>query len=292
MGVLHLLLRTRSVSRTAEILGVSQPTVSRCLAQLRRRLGDPLLVKNGKGMLLTHRAEQLCHPLQERLAHGRSFLAPTTFAPGEVARDFRVASTDFGALRIIRPILGRMMREAPHCAISVKPLDGASMRHLANAELDLVITGTPPAGSVYAKRLFAEALTLLVRKDHPLVVRDSPPCVEELVEWPHVLVTVPELRVDWLGDALRHRRLEPRHAVRTASFTLVPHLVAGSDAVATLPTSAAVEFARVHDMAILKPPIALGSVQYHLVWHERSRKDASISWLIRLLAGDARPLPC
>ncbi|MEO7466104.1 MAG: LysR family transcriptional regulator, partial [Sphingobium limneticum] len=40
---LSMLLQTRSVSRSAQRLGLSQPTVSRALGQLRQLLADPLL---------------------------------------------------------------------------------------------------------------------------------------------------------------------------------------------------------------------------------------------------------
>ncbi|MCC6196175.1 MAG: LysR family transcriptional regulator, partial [Burkholderiales bacterium] len=53
------LYRTRSVSRAAEALGQSQPTVSIWLARLRRELGDPLFVRAGGGMLPTPRADGL-----------------------------------------------------------------------------------------------------------------------------------------------------------------------------------------------------------------------------------------
>ena len=48
--ILAQLLRTRSVTRTARHMGVSQPAISRSLAQLRDLLGDPLLVRTGTGM--------------------------------------------------------------------------------------------------------------------------------------------------------------------------------------------------------------------------------------------------
>jgi hypothetical protein len=44
---------TRSVTRSAEVLGQSQPTVSIWLGKLRERLGDPLFVRTAGGMLPT-----------------------------------------------------------------------------------------------------------------------------------------------------------------------------------------------------------------------------------------------
>jgi len=52
-----LLLQTRSVTRTADLLGISQPAASRALAALRRAAGDPLLVRAG--------AEHIANPARE-----------------------------------------------------------------------------------------------------------------------------------------------------------------------------------------------------------------------------------
>ena len=51
--------RTRSVSRAAEALGQSQPTVSIWLARLREELRDPLFVRAGGGVQPTAKASQL-----------------------------------------------------------------------------------------------------------------------------------------------------------------------------------------------------------------------------------------
>ena len=47
MRMLRILLTECSVSRTAEILGHTQPTVSLALRRLREILDDPLLVRSG-----------------------------------------------------------------------------------------------------------------------------------------------------------------------------------------------------------------------------------------------------
>ncbi len=55
LRLLDQLYTTRSVTRAAEALGQSQPTVSIWLAKLRDRLGDPLFVRTAEGMLPTPR---------------------------------------------------------------------------------------------------------------------------------------------------------------------------------------------------------------------------------------------
>jgi len=60
--------RTRSVSRAAELLDLSQPAASQGLARLRRLLGDGLFVRAGTGVAPTPRAERLALAVQQALA--------------------------------------------------------------------------------------------------------------------------------------------------------------------------------------------------------------------------------
>ena len=56
LPTLKALLATCSVSRTAELLHLSQPSISKQLAQLRQEFADELLVREGQRWLLTPRA--------------------------------------------------------------------------------------------------------------------------------------------------------------------------------------------------------------------------------------------
>src|ERR1700748_2102918 len=67
---------TRSVTRSAEVLGQSQPTVSIWLGKLRERLGDPLFVRTADGMLPTPRAQALAAPVRGALRALRESAEP------------------------------------------------------------------------------------------------------------------------------------------------------------------------------------------------------------------------
>ena len=56
---LDALLQEGSVTRAAKRVGLSTPAMSHSLARIRERLGDPILVRAGRGMILTPRAESL-----------------------------------------------------------------------------------------------------------------------------------------------------------------------------------------------------------------------------------------
>ena len=54
-----VLMAEKSVSRTAERLGISQPATSHALARLRELFQDPLLLRTRAGMVPTERAVEI-----------------------------------------------------------------------------------------------------------------------------------------------------------------------------------------------------------------------------------------
>jgi DNA-binding transcriptional LysR family regulator len=66
LPVLRQLLEDRNITRAAEALALTQPAVSKALARLRAIFDDPLLVRDGRRMILTPRAEQLQPQVEEQ----------------------------------------------------------------------------------------------------------------------------------------------------------------------------------------------------------------------------------
>src|SRR3954453_3668918 len=64
LATLDVLLREGSVARAAQRLRLSPSAMSRTLDRLRAATGDPLLVRAGRGLVLTPRAEALRDPVR------------------------------------------------------------------------------------------------------------------------------------------------------------------------------------------------------------------------------------
>src|SRR5690349_6228795 len=89
---LEALLVEGNVTRAAERLRLSQPSVSVQLAKLRRLFGDRLLLPGPRGMLPTARARELIEPLPATLS-GLAQLIDTAapFDPARAQRTWHVA---------------------------------------------------------------------------------------------------------------------------------------------------------------------------------------------------------
>ena len=283
---LALLLQTKSVTRTALRLGLSQPSVSRSLAHLREILGDPLLVRSGGGMELTRRAEELAGPIEQWLQTTSSLLQPQTFDPAGMQRAFRVASTDFGVLAVLSPAMPHILREAPGILLEITPFSGDMMQKLGSGELDLIVTGLEPDRScAYERHLFKETFSCVVRAGHPLVAAGATALsLDDYLAWPHVGLAISEKERDPQTERLGARATERRVQVRLPYFHAAPHFIAQSDAIMTLPSRAAVRFCADHGFARLAAPRELFGFDYWLLWHERNRRDPATMWLADMLS--------
>ncbi len=287
LATLGILLQTKSVSRTAQRLGLSQPTVSRSLGRLRKLLSDPLLVRSGGGMELTYRATELAKPLDQWLALTSTMLEPKHFDPSVLDRRFRVASTDFGVLSVLSPALGRIRRAAPACRIDISAFSGDMFQRLATSELDLIVSGLQPDLSiVHARYLFSETFSIVLHADHPLAREHGGHAlpIETYLRWPHIALAVGEPGFDYVDACLGDRAADRRLLTRLPYFYAAPELIGASQALLTMPTRAARKFASDCGFHCMPAPVEIADFQYWALWHERSARDPAVLWLINILA--------
>ena len=128
LPVLHELLRTRSVTRSARSLGMSQPAVSQALQRLRALFEDKLLVSVGRDLQLTSRAEALIGPLHRALNDIDQVLRPESqFDPASEAAHFVIATADYVSVLLTPVLTGISAVEAPNVVFEFvnAPLRGA-----------------------------------------------------------------------------------------------------------------------------------------------------------------------
>src|SRR5215467_10877853 len=92
-----LLYETRSVTATAEVLHVSQSTVSYSLAKLRRHFGDDLFRRARQGLLPTAAADRLYEPLRQSLEEIQQTITPAPpFDPATSQARLAIGMSDLG----------------------------------------------------------------------------------------------------------------------------------------------------------------------------------------------------
>jgi DNA-binding transcriptional LysR family regulator len=286
LATLAVLLKTRSVTLTARKLGVSQPSVSRALSQLRGLLDDPILVRSGNRMVRTQRGDELVDRVGEWVAEASTLLAQPAFHPAQVERRFRIASTDFGVLSVIGPALSAILRDAPGIAIDVVPLSNEPSGQLAAGEVDLVVSGLDHDPSLlHGRLLFLDELACVMRPTHVLARCDGDHIpLDGFLASSHVGLVIGDSEHDrvtaMLGDVGAARRI----VVSLPYFCAAAEMLAQGDLIMTMPRRAATQFARRYGLTTRRAPAQVGNLEYRLLWHERSHRDPASAWLRDRLA--------
>lgn len=287
--VLAMLLKTKSVSGTALVLGISQPSVSRSLGKLREALNDPLLVRAGGGMIRTRRGDELVGRLADWVATTSALLTEKVFDPAAVERRFRIASTDFGVMAVLLPALAAMREAAPGIAIDILPLNHATHRSLAQGDIDFAISGLEhdPA-QLHQIHLFRDRFVCVTRPDHPLAASDDPVSLDAFLGHVHLGLTVSDAELDRVTTSLGGRTDSRKVAASIPYFSLAPDLLLAGDLVMVVPARAMACSARASELAIRPAPEELGELDYWLLWHERSHRDPAAAWLRERLLESCR----
>ncbi|MBX2803633.1 MAG: LysR family transcriptional regulator [Myxococcales bacterium] len=137
--VLDTLLREGSVTRTARQLHLTPSAVSHALKRLRETFGDELLIRDGRRMRPTVRAEGLAETLPRVLRQLERVLAgPSPFRPDASSRTFRLAAPDFVA-PLVPHLLEDVGRVAPGVRVELVPRSEGAIRHLTEGRYDALI---------------------------------------------------------------------------------------------------------------------------------------------------------
>ena len=139
--ILQALLHAEGVVGAAHDVHLAQPTVSGALARLREALDDPILVRVGRGMRLTPRAQQLRAQVDKICADIDLLFQPHTFDPTAAEHDFVIAAPDHLAYLLSKALIARLPYEAPGVRIRFVdvPLNLADLLH--DGTVDLGVAG-------------------------------------------------------------------------------------------------------------------------------------------------------
>ncbi len=279
--VLHALLTDPSVSRAARRLGLSQPALSHSLRRLRELLHDPILVRTGRGMMLTERAEALVPLVEEALRSVQAALTPPEdFSPATCTRRFSIMTTDMVSVALLPTLLETLAREAPGIDLHVQQeLASAGEQRLLDGSVDLSVgkLDKVPA-SIRRQQLFVDRFVCVLRKDHAAAKKKTL-SVEQWCELDHLLVA-PGGRPGGIVDDALAKLGKHRHIKLTVSqFLVAPHVVAQSNLVWTSPERIAKRYAQLLPLSLREVPIRLSSFAMSQLWHEKHHHDRAHAWL-------------
>jgi len=281
------LLRERSLTRAAGVLGLTQPALSKTLARLRRYFNDPLFVRVSLRMEPTAKALGLEAPVRAVLDRMRVLRTEhVPFDPKTSARTFNFCVVDAGLIRILPPLVNLLLAEAPRVRLSAVQFDAEHLDPwLETGAVDFAMGAFEHLSKgIRRQPLWTEHYVSVVKKDHPRL--SGAPSLKAFTAERHVLIST-------FGAERGHRMAEraveaaiPAENVlcRVPIFLAASVIAKHTDAVATLPASIANVLADELNLDIVIPPIKLPKIEVSQYWHERFHREPGNQWIRSIFA--------
>jgi len=294
---LDALLATRNVTRAAELLSVTQPTMSNALQRIRDHFADEILSRSGRGMELTPLAADLAPRVRELLLHAAGVLdTGWLFDPSTATRVFRVVMSDYCAMLLMPPLVRHLTRVAPNVRCELVPLSGRGIEGLLAGEVDLCITAQnlhtlhPASGwhVIELRELFHDRFVCAVADDHP-EIRDAL-TLEQFIRFPHAVVRFENGVLSIEEWTLQRLDLEIMVSAVAGTFAMLPTLVPGTCLIATIQERLADRVGKTLRLRCFPPPIEIPDLTERMLWHRRSARDQAHQWFRTVLKDIAASL--
>jgi DNA-binding transcriptional LysR family regulator len=275
------LMTTRSVSRSAERLNLSQPAMSAALARLRDYFGDELLVLQGKRMHPTVFADELTLQVRESLLALETMLSRSPhFDPATTQRNFRIVTSDYVLASLIVPLVSRLAEEAPGIRIDCGMPQPGTVQELEEGKIDLTITPEYVIGGNHLSYvLYNEPQVVAGWSGNPAIAGGTI-SEQAFFEAGHVAVVLgggttlsyADRQLELMG---RKRKIQ----ATAAFFTAVPWLLEGTSRLAVMHSRLTRQLVGRFAISTAPMPFEIPAMKQMLSFHPGRKDDAGLTWL-------------
>ena len=278
--------------------------MSRTLARLREATGDPLLVRAGRGMVLTPHAQALRERTQNAVHEARAVLGPSTAQAdfSTLQRTFTIRCNDgfvegFGAA-----LIAAATAMAPLVRLQFAPKLEKTAAYLRDGSADLEIGVLGKMGpEVRVQALFRDRFLGVVRHGHPLTM-EREVTAERYTAFGHVVASRHGRTNGPVDEALTALGLERTVVAVVPSFPAALAVARASDLIALVPGSLLGRWAESPDIAdgvsastsasagiyAFELPVKTERITVSQMWHPRVEVDPVHRWLRQLVLAVCR----
>jgi DNA-binding transcriptional LysR family regulator len=280
------LLEERSVTRAASLVGLSQPAMSHGLSRTRRMLNDELLVRQGRGMVLTPRAAELIVPLREALRQAARIVSGSSFDPAVDSRLITVAMTNSTAFVIGSQLSRLLAQRAPNTVLRLRTTSVATSTAFAEDAADVVLLPEAFPSPLPRERLYDDRWVVVASWNEARAAD----ALELLEKVPHVFLDAPSERLRPY-EILDEKKIPYRVRQRVSDYLFIPHLIAQSGGgVAVHRYQVGLEFEGRFDLRVEEFPFPIEALGIDMVWNPWLAEGPFKVWLRDILLEAAEPL--
>jgi DNA-binding transcriptional LysR family regulator len=267
------LLREGSVAGAAQRMNLSSPAMSRTLARIRDALGDPILVRAGRGLVPTPRAEKLRERVRALVAEAQALFRDQETLDPALDRTFTVRAADVGAAFWAGPLLALVHTRLPTARLRFVPEGDEDADMLRDGQVDLDVGVNDDSAPELIRQVLGRARFFgFAREGHPLLARPITP--KRFAACEHVSVSRRGRLHGPLDRALHELGLTRRVSLVVGSYLAALRIVASSDLVGAGAFFGEVPGVRTFPLPVPTPVSALTQT-----WHPRMENDPAHRWL-------------
>jgi DNA-binding transcriptional LysR family regulator len=275
----HAVHEAGSVSRAAERLGLSQPTVSHGLKRLRLLYKDPLFVRTQGGMAPTAKADRLAEAVRQALyVLDVAIQEGERYDPAASDRTFRLHMSDIGETVFLPRLMNELATRAPNVRLETFQLEDKDIGPaLANGRIDLALGYISSLTDVEREVLLSERYVVVMRADHVLAGRK--PTRSALAQLRYAVVRSHGATARALADL----GLSANIRLSMPHFLVLPRILAGTDLAVVMPARLADVFNEMGAYAVWRPRVGLPAFDVSVHWSWRFAGDPGNRWLRELV---------
>lgn len=286
LRALEALLAEGSVTGAARRLGLSNSAMSRTLTRLRSAMGDPLLVRAGRGLVPTPRAVELRDRVQALSRDVLTVLRPPVgdLDMAALERTFTIRASEGFVEHFSVPLAAAVTAAAPAVCLRLAPKPDKDARLLREGRIDLEI-GVPgtSAPEIRTRFLFRDGFVGAVRTGHPLLA-DAEVTPERYAACGHVVASRKEAFTGPVDAALAKLGLRRAIQVVVPGYPDAMRLARHSDLVALVPRSClgngpAPDGDAAAGLQGFALPVRTPEIRIAAMWHPRLDADPAHRWL-------------
>jgi len=279
--ILNAIYTEGSLTKAAEVVGITQPAVSNALSRLREKFDDDLFVRTGTGMVPTQKTENIISDIQSALSlMQQSVNQPNAFDPAITERNFKLSLGDITEGRVLPYMMKEIYKNAPNISVGSYNYRRIDQVHaLATNNLDFVVDPViPDSDEINSYKVFQDYFVVIHREGHP-IQQIKNLTVDDLLS--QKFINVSNRRkglhmVDLELEKTGHRR---DIALRCQHFLIAPEIIRETDAVIMATHS----FAKSNDLPFVEIPQELPQMEYFLSWHKSDEGDGGHEWMKDLI---------
>jgi DNA-binding transcriptional LysR family regulator len=288
LEVFDAVFRTGSVTRAAEIIGLTQSSTSNALQRLRAIVSDPLFVRSAGRMVPTPLARSLSEPVRQALAHVETIEAARPFEPASSERTFRISVNDIGQLVFIPKLMATIRRLAPGISVETVGTSPEDVRRLlADGDVDLALGALVDFGpSYHRQRLFSDLIVCVVSANHPTIRKEL--SLDAYLDGTHGSYRpsgISHAHIAKVVDKVFEEQGRVRRvALRLAYMPGLGRVIEGTDLIFTSSSGVASHIRNEANVRVFPVPFKAPRIEISQQWHHQFHHDPGNRWLRKQVA--------